>query len=218
MRFNCTSLWTLYFSDKDIERRFYCVHLRRALKKKKENFVSPPLHAHTENTVNFHNPLPSTFPPSLRPPSTANGLCLPSRLFPDIRFYFLLSLLSFPLYLSIYLSVCPSLATSHAHSHDQSATRVRITPIHFVHSLAHSPALAHTHWLGFFFFIPYTVIVYVCNNMKTLLQSRAFIAAPSFLFSLVKRARRSTNEKEKKNATHFKYRIQAKRDNFLFLS
>lgn len=68
----------------------------------------------------------------------------------------------FPLYLSICLSVCPSLATSHAHSHDQSATQWDSLPFtSFTHSLAHSPALAHT-LVGFlFFFIPYTVIVRV---------------------------------------------------------
>lgn len=145
---------------------YICVeHLKRKKRKRKLRVPPPPLlHAHTENTVNLHSPSLSISPPpppSLLPPSTTNGLCHPSRLLPDIRFYFLLSFLSFPLYLSICLSVCPSLATSHAHSHDQSATQVRITPIHLVHSLAHSPALSLTHWLGFFFYSIHSDCTYV---------------------------------------------------------
>jgi len=139
-----------------------------------------------------HSPF---FPPSLLPPP----ICLPSRLFLDIRFYFLLSFLSFPLYLSICLSVCPSLATSHAHSHDQSTTQMRITPIHLVHSLAHSPALTHT-LIGFLFLF-HTRWLYVCNNMD--LQNRTFIAASSFsLFS--RKARAKVDERKKKVNIRFK--------------
>lgn len=171
-----------------------------SIKKKKKTLYPPLSHAHTENTVNFHNLSLSTFPFSLSflSPSTTNGFCHLSRPFPDIRFYFLLSSLS-PLSICLSLSVCLSVTRHFTRSLTRSVSHtVRITPIHLVHSLAHSPALAHT-LVGFlFFFLFHTRWLYVCNNMD--LQSRAFIVALFFLlFSLAK----SINEK--RCTWHFKY-------------
>lgn len=130
-------------------------------KKGKNKTLYPPLsHAHTENTVNFHNLSLSAFPFSLPflSPSTTNGLCLLSRPFPDIRFYFLLSSLS-PL--SICLSVCLSVRHSPLHTLTHTISQPHSenhshSPRSLTRSLTHPLSL--THWLGFsFFFFFYSI-------------------------------------------------------------
>lgn len=158
MRFNCTSLWNL-FSDKHRKTLLPYIFASSIKTSCSHPLYYTLIQRILSTLATYRSPhfLPLRFS---RSPSqlTVSALFLaPFSL--NIRFYSLLSSLSSPLYLSICLSVCPSLATSHAHSHDQSATQVRITLIHLVHSLAHSPtrSRSHTGWVSFF--IPYTVIV-----------------------------------------------------------
>lgn len=205
MRFNCTSLWTLYFSDKDIERRFYCVYLRRVLKKKEKRSTSYlPLYTLTQRILSTSiTCYPPHFPfflfsslncqrslPSLSPFSR-HQILLPSffSIFPSLS-----------VYLSVCLSVCPSLATSHAHSHNQSATQVRITPIHLVHWLTRSRSHTHIHTLVGFLFLFHTHSDCTYVTTWTLFAESGIYCSPilfTFL-SLVKRARKSKNEKKKK--------------------
>lgn len=127
-----------------------------SIEKEKKTLYPSLSHAHTENTVNFHNLLLSTFP---FPPFPSSHLQLPTisasslALFPTSGFtsFFLLYLPS----LSVYLSVCLSVTRHFTRSLTRSVSHtVRFTPIHLVHSLTRSltRSRSHTGWISLFFY------------------------------------------------------------------
>lgn len=178
-----------------------CIFVRRALRKEKKERKNTScfpfiIHVHTENTVNFHNPTVTLHFPlfpssSLLPPSNANGLCLPSRLFPDIRIYFLLSLLSFPLYLSICLSVCLSVTRHFTRSLTRSVSHTSENHSHSPRSLTRSltRSRSHTDWVSFFFYSIHSDCTYVTK--WTLAVSGIYCSSLPFHFSLSQSARKS---------------------------
>lgn len=142
-------------------------------------------------SITRHSPffLPPFFLPQLPTVSVSPLAFFPTS---DFTSFFL-----FYLSLSICLSVCLSVRHSPLHTLTHTISQPHkwesLPFTSFTHSLTHPLSL--THWLGFFFYSIHSDCTYVTTYMD--LQSRAFIAAPSFsLFSLVKRARKSMNEKK----------------------
>lgn len=109
------------------------------------------LHAHTKSRY----PTPYSPPPSTRPPPLSLSLSFRLPPFPRIHdnlfssfFYSVFSSLA------IYLSVCLSVhhsplytLTNTNQSHDPRHRRGSLSFTRSTHSLAHSPALAHSYWV-----------------------------------------------------------------------
>ena len=111
------------------------------------------LHAHTKSRY----PTPYSPPPSTRPPPLSLSLSLFFHLPPFPRIHdnlfssFFYSVFSS---LAIYLSVCLSVhhsplytLTNTNQSHDPRHRRGSLSFTRSTHSLAHSPALAHSYWV-----------------------------------------------------------------------
>lgn len=195
MRFNCTSLCAL-FSDKDIERRFYCVHLRRAFekkrkKKRKKKTSCPPFitRSHREY-CQLPQPRHSPFFLPQLPTVSASPLAF----FPTSGFT---SFFLFYLSLSICLSVCLSVRHSPLHTLTHTISQPHkwesLPFTSFTHSLTHPLSL--THWLGFFFYSIHSDCTYVTTwtcRVGHLLQPLPFHV------SLSRKARAEFDERKKK--------------------
>lgn len=134
-----------------------------------------------------HSPL--FLPPSLPPssPQTTNGLCLPSRLFPDIRFLLPSFFSIFPS-LSVYLSVCLSVTRHFTRSLTRSVSHTSENHSHSRRSLTRSltRSRSHTGWVSFFFFFLFHTQG-DCTYVTTWICRVGHLLQPLFLFTFLSR-------------------------------